>query len=255
MAYTLEDLQKFALTGNGVGLARGQGGQLPVTMFGRNADVDIASGYEDLWTQGGTWAAPTVARTHALVSDSAADAAAGTGARTVTVYGLNASYALASEIVTLNGVTPVNTAATYIMIYRLAVATAGSGGVNAGAITATAATDSTVTCAIVASMGESHQAIYQVPAGYTGYLLDFYGSAYSPAGAYTSDVKLLVKPFGAADLTKHLIGLASTTTPAQQVTCAIPIALAAKSIVRLAVTASANDSTLTGGFDLVLVAD
>ena len=71
-----------------------------------------------------------------IVSSSANDAAAGTGARTVRITYFNSAGAGPfTETVTLNGTTAVNTVATDIcFIEQLEVLTAGSGGVNAGII-------------------------------------------------------------------------------------------------------------------------
>jgi len=71
----------------------------------------------------------------AVLSSSVLDTSAGTGARTINVMGLDANYVLQSEIVTLNGVTPVNTVNTFIRVHSASIQTAGSGGVNAGTIT------------------------------------------------------------------------------------------------------------------------
>ena len=75
----------------GLQIARGLiSNMLPINKFGRNADIDV--GTEDIWGAGGTWVEPTAATTVAVVSSSASDASAGTGARTITVNGLNGSY-------------------------------------------------------------------------------------------------------------------------------------------------------------------
>lgn len=77
---------------------------------------------------------PTNGAQRALVSASANDAAAGTGARTVRIhyYTLAADGTIAgpfTETVTLNGTTPVPTVATNIaLIDRMVVLTAGSAG-------------------------------------------------------------------------------------------------------------------------------
>lgn len=76
-----------------------------------------------------------------IVSANANDTAAGTGARTVLLTYLNAAGTLATETLTLNGTTPVNTVSTTICyIENIKVLTAGSGGANAGIITLKAAT-------------------------------------------------------------------------------------------------------------------
>ena len=118
-------------------------------------------------TVAGSTVAPTVARAHALVSGSAADAAAGTGARTVRIYGLDADWNRQDEEVILDGVTPVNTVGSYLRVFRMRVTSAGAGGINAGLITATAATDATISAAIAIGVGQTLMAVYSVPAGYT----------------------------------------------------------------------------------------
>jgi len=77
-----------------------------------------------------------------IASASANDTAAGTGARTVRIIYLTATFTGPfTETVTLNGTTYVNTVATDICyIEDIEVLTAGSGGVNAGIITLKAAT-------------------------------------------------------------------------------------------------------------------
>ena len=76
---------------------------------------------------------PTAAKLD-ITSSNTADAAAGTGARTIEIYGLAGGYTFQSEILTLNGNTIVQTAKSYLRVFEIAVLTAGSGGVNAGDI-------------------------------------------------------------------------------------------------------------------------
>lgn len=80
---------------------------------------------------------PASAAQRSMASASANDAAAGTGARTVRLTYFDGTGAGPfTEIVTLNGTTPVNTVATNIrFIESLVVLTVGSGGANAGIIT------------------------------------------------------------------------------------------------------------------------
>lgn len=77
-----------------------------------------------------------------LVSTSALDTAAGTGARTVRITYYTATFTGPfTETVTLNGVTPVNTvSSTICYIEKIDVMTAGSTGSNAGVINLKAAT-------------------------------------------------------------------------------------------------------------------
>lgn len=84
-----------------------------------------------------TYTEPAAAAAFSVKSASAADAAAGTGARTVRVHWADASVtALNTEVITLNGTTCVNSVATTAKFFEdFDVTTAGSGGTNAGILT------------------------------------------------------------------------------------------------------------------------
>lgn len=90
-----------------------------------------------------TYNAQTTAAQRSLVSTSANDSSAGTGARQVTIYYLDATGAGPSltqpfytETVTLNGLTAVNTTNTNIcFIEKIIVTSVGSNGSNVGTIT------------------------------------------------------------------------------------------------------------------------
>ena len=69
-----------------------------------------------------------------ITSNSAADAAAGTGARTLELYGLGSNKRFQSEVITLNGTTIVQTAKTWYRLFATKVLTFGTGGKNAGII-------------------------------------------------------------------------------------------------------------------------
>ena len=106
-----------------------------VEIWGRNPDCDSGSLPETLWNPGGLYVWQTAAESLELVSNSAADAAAGTGARTVMVTGLDSTYAHIQETVTMDGVTPVALVNSYLRVNSTIVVTAGSDGRNAGTIT------------------------------------------------------------------------------------------------------------------------
>ena len=69
-----------------------------------------------------------------IASSSAADAAAGTGARTIDIYGLDSQWMLQKETVTLTGQTMLTTTKYFRRVFEIVVATAGSGFLNAGDI-------------------------------------------------------------------------------------------------------------------------
>lgn len=216
--------------------------------FGRNTDIDI--GTEDLWIVGGTWVAPTTNRIHDIVSSDVNDTAAGTGARTVYIEGLNSSYNITTETITLNGAVNVPTVNSYVIIHRMYVLTSGSGGTNAGNITATAQTDATITCRIATGKAQTQLAIFQVPANKTAYLLNYYGSITTGTAL---DLELYIKPFGGTYNLKNTLGLNVASTSSDEHRFLVPMKITEKSIIKLSGTATANNTTVTGGFDFILI--
>lgn len=233
----------------------------PVNKFGRNPDVDTATDPEDVWDAGGIWVAPTVARVHDVASSDVADTAAGTGARTVKVSGLTGwDAAEVSETVTLNGTSNVATVNSYVVVHRMQVMTVGSGGTNAGNITATAQTDSTVTAQISAGKGQILMAIYGVPADHQLQLVQWYmGMNRAAAAAASADLELYVKASAdqpdSAFVVKHHLGLASSGSSHVAHEFKPLFKISGPAIIKAQVeNVSANDTDISAGFDGVLVA-
>jgi hypothetical protein len=103
-----------------------------------------------------------------LISGSAADAAAGTGARTVKVVYLTPAGAVAMETVTMNGsaaaVALVDTAVWRVL--DMWCATFGTGLANAGAITLRTVSGSTARFSIPIGRLRAGMGQFTVPAGY-----------------------------------------------------------------------------------------
>lgn len=144
-----------------------------VHKFGRNADVDTGTVPEDIWATGGLMNWPTSAAVVSVVSDDADDdgnPTTNTGAQTLTIEGLDASFDELTETITLNGVGAVTTAASFIRVNRAFVATTGTyHGTNEGTLigTISAATQFT----IGPGFGQTQVGRYTVPNGKTAYLL------------------------------------------------------------------------------------
>lgn len=148
-------------------------GYSSVNKFGSNDAV--ATTGEDIWSAGGTYGFyPTVAQSMELVSTSAEDGVAGTGAITVKVYGLDANWDEISEIVTTNGITEVPLVNKYIRMSRAYAVTAGSTETNVGAISIQIASGGTVAAHIKVGTGQTLQCIYTIPRGRSGYFLKGY---------------------------------------------------------------------------------
>jgi hypothetical protein len=155
-------------------IARGQiAYHKSIFKFGFNPDVDDS--LETIWAEGGLYSYLSAATVLKISSSSTNDTSAGTGARTVTLFGLDANYDEISETITLNGQTAVNSTLSYLRIYRMTVDTAGSGGKNAGVIyagtgTVTSGVPANKYATIAIGDNQTLMALWTVPRGYTAYL-------------------------------------------------------------------------------------
>ena len=179
--------------------------------FGNNPIV--GNTLETIWSQGGIYAYPASATTMTVSSSSTNDTSAGTGARTVTISGLNGSYVETSENITLNGQTAVTTVNSYIRMNRAFVLTAGSGEQNAGVIyvgtgTVTAGVPANIFTTISVGTNQTLQSFWTVPANYTAYLYQTNISTGNASNTPASlRVSLVARPFGGVFNTKELIAL------------------------------------------------
>lgn len=140
---------------------------LRVAALGNNPDVDTDTVPEDVWSGGGVYPWMTANTSLEIVSGSVNDAAAGTGARTVMINGLNDSYEPVTQTVTLNGTTPVALPTQMFRINNALILTSGTGQVNAGVITIRDAGAGTTRAIIPLGYGITRQSQYTVRAGYT----------------------------------------------------------------------------------------
>lgn len=265
ISYGIEELY---MSGYDFGLevARGNiAGISKVNKFGR-APSGVQTTLTDIWDRAdatptqSVWTAPTTARVHAIVSTSTSDDGdpAGVGARTIQVYGLTSwSTAETSEVITLDGTTPVNTSNSYVIIHRMKVLTKGATNVNVGVITATAATDGTVTAQINAGEGQTQMAIYGIPSIQTAYMKSFYGTVNKSGGTVgTVNFSMKVNPEPDVELTQFLTkntrGVQSTGTSSGIFEFDPPFTISGPAIIKISGEASSNDLEASAGFDLYL---
>lgn len=176
MARELSSISRFGLTEPfELQVGRGQiTGHSVIHVFGHNPDVDTTE--VTIWPATGLLTHPAAPTIMTISSSSASDTAAGTGARTVYILGINGTGGYVSETITLNGQTAVNTVHEYDAIETMSVTSVGSGGVNAGIIyagtgTVTAGVPAVPYSAIGVGDNLSLVGHWTCPTGYTGYLV------------------------------------------------------------------------------------
>ena len=181
-------------------VARGQiAWHYDVHKFGFNSDIDDS--LETVWAQGGLYSYLAAATQLSVSSSSTDDTSAGTGARTVTLFGLDADYNEISETITLNGQTAVTTTNSYLRIFRMVVNSAGSGGENAGVIyagtgTVTSGVPANKYATIAIGDNQTLMALWTVPANHTAYLLQTDVTVATTQNNKYCTASLVARPYG-----------------------------------------------------------
>lgn len=137
--------------------------------FGRNPSVGTSE--EIIWDGGNGYIFPANAVACEAVSSSALDNEASTGAHQVEVSGLDDNFCEISEIITLNGTTPVALTNLYRRIYRASVIDGGIAnnisGSNVGNITIRQTVTQTPLAIILTGNAQTCMSVYTVPDCYT----------------------------------------------------------------------------------------
>lgn len=142
-------------------VARGQvDGHSTLNIYGYQPTV--ATTFIPVWENATAYTYP-VSATQMNLAGSSGDTA------TITINGLDSTYAMISENVVLDGATPVTTTKSYLRINSMNVAV-GSATNPSGVVTLKDLTNTTIYAQINAGVGRTQAAIYTVPLGYTFYL-------------------------------------------------------------------------------------
>ena len=235
-------------------VARGQiQGHRNVTVFGFNGDVDQTQ--VSVWPLPSLITFPAAALQMTVSSTSANDTAAGTGARTVVVQGVDAKYNEVTETVTLNGQTAVTMSASLLRVNYAYVATAGSGNSAAGDIyigtgTVTAGVPATVYDIIKFDYNTTTTGSYTIPAGYTAYVSQGLFSTGQPSGTTQVQGRLLTRGTNNIRMTAALTTLNNGVA---NYVFEYPLAVPEKTTIEATAIASANNNAVSSMFIILLV--
>ena len=223
-------------------------GYAPIHKFGQVTGNDGTPC--TIWTEAGTTSTSyelypwdTAAGTVSVVSTSTQDAAAGSGALTIRVEGLDTSYNFLSEDFTMLGQTETAEGSeTFLRVNRAYVLT---GNTNVGKIDIK--NGSVIVGQIAAGYGQTLMALYTIPAGKTGYLSRVRTSS---AKQQTAVVGLMVRPFGGAFRAQSTLSLYSGDG---STIFDSPLRITEKSDIDARLLDGASNNTLSVDFDLILV--
>lgn len=238
-----------------------------INKFGK-APSGIQTTATDIWSRADAtptqqiWVAPTTARQHNIVSTSTDDdgSPVGVGARTIRIWGLTSwSTAESSEDITMDGTSNVLTASSYVIIHRMKVLTAGNTSINVGTITATAATDASVTAVILPNEGQTQMAIYGVPSTQSFYITKIYASLNDATASSRVDIRFYVNespnvsPLNVRFILKGTFELSNQGSSYVDHTYEPPFRINGPCIVKLQGISNSADEDVSGGFDGYLV--
>lgn len=222
-----------------------------IEKFGMNTDVD--SNKETIWDGGEIYSYISTAETVAVTSTAGVDSAAGTGARTVEIQGLDANHTLVYETLTVGGGAGTQ---EFLRIFRANVVTAGTSGVNEGTVSITSSDTSTVlaqigidgTGANAAGRGQTFMALYTVPAGKTAYLTQWTVGC----GKQNTDAvaTFLARPESGAWNAKDIITVSATTYAKDY---KIPLQFTEKTDIEIRAYSTTNNSLVSSTFNLLLI--
>ena len=226
--------------------------------FGFNPDIDAS--LETVWAQGGLYTYLSSASTLYISSSSTADTAAGTGARNVTVFGLDADWNEVSVTVDLSGYTGVQlgTASNWIRVNRIIVNTAGTGGQNAGVLYV--GTEATPTLGVptnkyaTVAIGDNQtlMSLWTVPAGYTAYLTQTDVTVATTQNNKYATISILARPYGGVFQTKDKF-VKAESTHTQVYTFPLEFTEKTDIEVRAIGDSSSADIAISAGLDFVYI--
>ncbi|MEE9446248.1 MAG: hypothetical protein V3V19_11355 [Cocleimonas sp.] len=223
-------------------------GAYPVNKFGGNPDIDTGQ-TKDITDNGFTWDwFPSGAQTVSIVSDNSTDNIGGAGARTIEIEGIDNNDIKESEILNLNGTTPIVSSKSYKCLFRAIIRTGGSGGENAGIIIATGSVDSGITMAVILpGNNETLMAVFAVESGKEAFIHSLQPHILRTQGlANDAEITLLSKPMGEVWQVKATISVVSLGSSSVPIVYRPPRKLSPLTLFKLRANNVSSNNTSVG---------
>lgn len=187
-----------------------------------------------------------------LTSNSASDASAGTGLRTVKIIGLDANYQPAYEVVTLNGVANVALVGTFLKVNEVIGLSFGNTGAAVGTVTFKNSGGSKTYATIAPQKTTARNGKFTAPDGRPAFIHGIEWSAYSTGNC---ELMLLANfnPATGESLGEGVyidIASVSLKTSLFRQEFRRPIRVPGRGTVKLACICSASSQVITGTMDI-----
>lgn len=245
-----------------VALGRRQGWET-WNKFGYNLDIDTGTA-EILASWGGTFSRMLTADTLSVVSTSTDDDGdpVGTGVRSIIIYGIDENRDAITEIVTMNGTTPVVTSNQWLGVNRMAIYTVGSSESNVGTITATATTATSIQGQMPVAVngylgGVTQQLIFHVPRNHVflGEYLRFNVNKISGASPVVTIRGIVYSAQNGAKQQVYAETIDTSVVNIVDFQPQAPFPISEQTILYFEATTSTNDTLVSGRFGGKLVRD
>lgn len=228
-------------------------GYTRVGALGNNPDVDTGTLPEDVWSGGGVYPWPTGLVSLEVLSSSASDTSAGTGARTITLNCLDSSYVAFTQVITLNGTSVVSIPTQVFRLNSVVVASVGSNTTNVGDITVRRTGGGITQALIPAGVSSTRQACYTVPAGFSLIMTQILFDIQSPTGSIARAADMVTYFKGTSGVARKPLLLSTTNGAPYNHESDPPIFVSEKTDVSLVIiSVSDNNTAITGAWNGIL---
>jgi len=220
-------------------------GHSSVSKFGQNDSLDGT--WQDVWDGAGTYGYPPngTAPVTNVESTSASDVT------DLEVQGLDINGTLTVQTVTLTGTTKVVLPTPLWRVFRMKNVGAAD---YVGIITAENAGNSITYAIIEVGNNQTLMALYTIPLGKTGYMLQGTNSLVGTNRTYTVDGRLTMRPYGGVFQLKRTFGLSADGTSFISMTYPVPGKIPALTDIRVSAKSSATGGVNTT-FEIILIDD
>ena len=246
---------------DGLAIARGQvSGASCIDKFGKAPDFDTADGFVTIYDGANDallgsamqYTYSATANIDRISSDNGGDN------QDIEIQGLDSTFALLTQTVTLTNQTPATIPTALIRVFRMKnVGTTNNAGniycfVNSAVTSGKPNTQTNIRASIQIGLNQTLMAVYTIPAGKTGYMDSFNVGIASAIKTSAHIVHLLARPTGQVFQIKHATAVNGAGTSHIQHRFPEPPSFAEKTDIELQVNTDANAAAVSGGFAIRL---
>jgi hypothetical protein len=253
---------KVANVENGLAIAKGDvSGSTLLHKFGDAPDFDISDGFVTIWDGANDGGINAMAYTYSATADITQVSSSNAADSTETeVQGLDSSYELTNQTVTLNGQNAVLLPTPLIRVFRAknenGTVFLGDIYISTSGATLSSGVPTVVTEVRAVTRAEHQQtlmAIYTIPAGKTGYMRDWFVSASGAKKNSAHQIHLAARKFGGVFQTKHVSSIQTDGTSYIQHKYQEPEVFAEKTDIEMHANTDSDQAGIAAGFDIVLI--